>query len=80
MSCRAFSRRLEHQCLKYLFENLEAEELVLDYETTPRNGPLQDFLEEMIQQPPAPGLRLTRDAFFAAAPALFHRIEVTVNV
>ena len=46
MSCRAFSRRIEHQCLRYLFEKTGAEEAVLDYEATPRNGPMQDFLAE----------------------------------
>ena len=47
MSCRAFSRRIEHQCLKYLFEKLDADEIVFDYEVTPRNGPIQDFFAEL---------------------------------
>ena len=48
MSCRAFSRRIEYQCLNYLFETLGPDEIVFDYEETPRNGPLQDFLTELL--------------------------------
>ncbi len=75
MSCRAFSRRIEHQTLKHLFEKFGASETVLDFLPTQRNGPLQDFLREASGFMPEPGLRLSRSSFLQKAPTLFHRIE-----
>jgi FkbH-like protein len=80
MSCRAFSRRIEHQCLKYLFEALGADEIAFDYEATPRNGPLQEFFAGLLGRLPVPGLCLSREQFAARVPLLFHRVEGTVNV
>ena len=80
MSCRAFSRRIEHQCLKFVFENLGAEEIAFDYEGTQRNGPLTDFLADVLKRIPEPGATLTREGFLSNVPELFHRIEVSVNV
>jgi FkbH-like protein len=80
MSCRAFSRRIEHQCLKYLFEKLDADEIAFDYEATPRNGPLRDFFAELLGGPPAPPLSIRKACFEAKAPALFHRIVEAANV
>jgi FkbH-like protein len=80
MSCRAFSRRIEHQCLKYLFEKLDADEIVFDYEVTPRNGPLQDFFRDLLEGPPAPALSLRKACLNGKAQALFHRIVEVANV
>jgi FkbH-like protein len=80
MSCRAFSRCIEHQCLKYLFEKLDADEIVFDYEATPRNAPLQDFFAALLGGPPAPALSVRKACFNAKAPALSHRIVEVVNV
>ena len=79
MSCRAFSRRIEHHSLKYLFEEFAAETIAFDYEPTERNGPLQQFLSEMSGDLPAVGLRLNRAEFLTKAPALFHHVEVPVR-
>jgi predicted enzyme involved in methoxymalonyl-ACP biosynthesis len=79
MSCRAFSRRIEYQCLKYIFETLGASEIRFDYQTTTRNGPIQRFIAELLTAPPTADATLTKDAFFARAPQLFHRIEVKVH-
>lgn len=79
MSCRAFSRRIEHQTLKYLFEELAADTIAFDYEATDRNGPLQEFLSEMTGASLSAGLTLNRREFLAKAPALFHHVEVTVR-
>lgn len=80
MSCRAFSRRIEHQCLLYLFDKLGADEIIFDYVPTPRNGPIQDFFAELSGKPAPPNLSLGRSSFYSKAPALFHRIvEVTDN-
>jgi FkbH-like protein len=80
MSCRAFSRRIEHQCLRYLFATLGADEIVFNYQPTPRNGPLQDFLAELLGVPPREGARLSREQFAARAPQLFHHVEGVVHV
>jgi len=74
MSCRAFSRRIEHQCLRYLFDKAGADELVVDYQATSRNGPLRDFLAAAIGASPSPGLSIPKQAFAATTPPLFQRI------
>jgi FkbH-like protein len=78
MSCRAFSRRIEHQCLKYLFEKLDADEIVFAYQPTPRNGPMQDFLSELVSPPLRPDPSIHRYSF--KAPDLFHSIVEAANV
>jgi len=80
MSCRAFSRRIEHQCLKYLFEKLDADEIFFDYIATPRNGPIQDFFTELLEGAPGPAPSVRNTCFNAKAPALFHRIVEVANV
>jgi len=80
MSCRAFSRHIEYQCLKYLFEKLDADEIVFDYEATPRNGPIQNFFAELLEGTTGPTLSVRKACFNAKAPALFHRIVEVANV
>ncbi|MGH9345366.1 MAG: HAD-IIIC family phosphatase [Terriglobia bacterium] len=79
MSCRAFSRRIEHQMLKYLFEKMDAEEIIFDYQATPRNGPLQDLFAGLIGEPPVPGLVLWRSELAQRMPSLFHRVMEVTN-
>jgi FkbH-like protein len=73
MSCRAFSRRIEHQCLRQLYEHFGVGEVALDYAATPRNGPIQEFLAEF--GAPGPEFRLSRGRFETACPPLFHFLE-----
>ena len=80
MSCRAFSRRIEHQCLKYLFEKFEADEIQFDYTATPRNGPLQEFFRDLLGRAPAAGLRLSKEEFLKNTPQLFHNVGGAINV
>jgi FkbH-like protein len=75
MSCRAFSRRIEHHSLKRLFEKFDVDEAVFDFQPTERNGPTQDFFLELVGDPPQPGLRISRASFQEKAPPLFHRVE-----
>jgi FkbH-like protein len=75
MSCRAFSRRVEHQCLRFLFERCGIEDLTFGFEETARNGPLRTFLQEISGAAPAPGMVLTRATFAARCPSLFHEVE-----
>jgi len=47
MSCRAFSRRIEHGCLQRVFENFRAQQANFDHVKTQRNQPVQDFFREL---------------------------------
>jgi FkbH-like protein len=78
MSCRAFSRRIEHQCLKYLFEKMGVEEIVFDYAGTPRNGPIQNFFSGLLASAPPENPSLPKAAFSVKAPPLFHRVDEAV--
>ena len=80
LSCRAFSRRIEHQCLKYLFETLAVEMIEFDYRATAKNGPLQQFLTELFGRPPESPATILRDEFMLHVPELFHDIEGTLHV
>jgi FkbH-like protein len=71
MSCRAFSRRIEYQCLSQLFQRLEAQEITFDFISTPKNGPMRHFLTALVGEPVAP---LTRDVFAAKCPKLYHKV------
>jgi len=72
MSCRAFSRRIEHQCLKALFDRFAAREVSFAFNETPRNGPMARFLTSL--QDGAAGAPVSADVFHAACPRLFHRV------
>lgn len=47
MSCRAFSRRLEHHTLDGLFQHSGAEEIEFAFQATDRNQPLQEFFQAL---------------------------------
>jgi len=70
MSCRAFSRRIEFQCLRYLFDEFAVREINLDFETTPKNGPLRVFLERVTD---CPGT-ITLASLNHHCPPLFHSV------
>jgi predicted enzyme involved in methoxymalonyl-ACP biosynthesis len=77
MSCRAFSRRIEHQCLKQLFETFGVDEIDLAYQSTARNAPLREFLHSLMGQEPAAGhIRVTKPIFLKNVPPLFHRVSL----
>lgn len=80
MSCRAFSRRIEHQCLNYLFEKLDVDEISFDFEATSRNGPIQTFFAELLEDATGPTPSLRRACFKAKAPVLSHRIMEAASV
>lgn len=77
MSCRAFSRQIEHRTLSLLLERFGTDEIVLDYEKTAKNEPTQEFIRGYLDAgaEPDPGLRLSRQRIEAAGPRTFHRIE-----
>jgi FkbH-like protein len=80
MSCRAFSRRIEHQCLSYLFEKMGVTEITFDYMQTPRNGPIQYFFTQLLGEPPKPNFSLQKAALESRVPPLFHRVVEVTNV
>ena len=76
MSCRAFSRRVEHHTLDSLFRYTSAQELEFAFQPTERNQPTQEFFEAMGILPDAGGVyRLSKDAFLAQAIELPHRAQ-----
>jgi FkbH-like protein len=75
MSCRAFSRRIEHQTLKYLFKRFDLDEIVFDYTATPRNGPSTEFLAAITGAKPDGLVTLSKEQFETAAPPLFHTVD-----
>jgi FkbH-like protein len=52
MSCRAFSRRIEHHTLDRLFSRFGATQVMLDYQPTDRNMPLQEYLSSIADGSP----------------------------
>jgi FkbH-like protein len=79
MSCRAFSRRIEHQCLRTLFDKYDAAEMQFDFQVTPRNGPLQEFFVELTGGPPESGLSLSKEVFERNCPQLFHEVKLVMD-
>ncbi len=75
MSCRAFSRLIEYECLRWLFEKLNVEEVEFDFLPTARNTPMQNFLQEVLNAPAAPNSSLYRAQFLQNCPASGHSIE-----
>jgi FkbH-like protein len=79
MSCRAFSRRIEHQCVKYLFDKTGVDEIVFDYAPTDRNGPIEGFFTGLLGTPPSHGLSVHRYLVSPNVPPLFHCISEVTN-
>ena len=75
MSCRAFSRRIEHHALKLLFDNFSTDDIRLAFKPTPRNGPTQSFLESFLGPIGHAAPRITREQFTRACPALYHSLK-----
>lgn len=63
LSCRAFSRRIEHAMLGALFAILGTRTLCFDYLPTERNRPLTRFLQEILPDNPGRMCILQRDGF-----------------
>ena len=75
MSCRAFSRLIEYECLRWLFSKFDVDEIEFDFLATPRNTPMQNFLEQIRNAPAEPRCRLTRAQFMQSCPPLSHAVE-----
>lgn len=74
MSCRAFSRRIEFQTLKSLFDRWGAESATLDLAATERNGPFRDFVRALTGVEAAGPVRVAKADFLASCPKLYAKV------
>jgi FkbH-like protein len=79
LSCRAFSRRIEHAVLKAVFARFGAQVVTLDFQATAKNGPMRAYLSEICGLEPTGPLALTRSVFEARCPPLYHRVKEIPN-
>ena len=79
MSCRAFSRRVEHQCLQVLFDRFGLSEIQFDFSPTARNGPLHDFFASLLGNKPTGPVTVSREEFDSRRPTLFQRVVVAAE-
>jgi FkbH-like protein len=77
MSCRAFARRIEYQCLRACFERFQPEQIEFDFAPTSKNGPLQEFFSAVLGRKPQGQIVLTREQFDQGCPLLYHSVEET---
>jgi FkbH-like protein len=71
MSCRAFSRRIEHSMLQYLFTGEQIRKIVLGFRATGRNAPFRELVERVTGAPPAAGIAITPADLASEGPALY---------
>jgi FkbH-like protein len=76
MSCRAFSRRIEHRCLAELLSRFDPTEVQFAYQQTDRNAPLRDFIEEILGVPPTQGCFAARQVLEARLNPHFNTPEL----
>jgi FkbH-like protein len=74
MSCRAFSRRIEHRCLEELFTRFNCEEILCNFVTTAKNGPTREFLTEVLGHEPGTNCVISRSAYMAKRRDTFQKI------
>ena len=73
MSCRAFSRRIEHHTLKEIFDRWEVAEVAIEFQPTERNGPSSGFFASLLGSEPSGPFVLSRERFLACCPPLYHQ-------
>jgi FkbH-like protein len=75
MSCRAFSRRIEHGCLLRLFQKFGADQAIFDFSKTPRNQPMQDFLCGLLGNTSPDVYSITKQQLIDNCPPVYLEIE-----
>jgi len=75
MSCRAFSRRIEHGCLLLLFEKFNAQRAGFDFTKTQRNQPIEDFFAELTGEAGGESYSLTKKQFAEKCPPIYLQIQ-----
>jgi FkbH-like protein len=79
MSCRAFSRRIEHRCLLELIAKFNAEEIEFDFIETDRNEPLRTFLADAFGKRPESPYRVSSEVFLQQRQKTYHKILEAVD-
>jgi FkbH-like protein len=79
MSCRAFSRLIEYECIRWLFDKLNVDEMEFDFLPTARNAPMRDFLQQFRSTPAEERCYLRRDSFLKNCPQSSHILEESAN-
>jgi FkbH-like protein len=74
LSCRAFSRRIEHHCLTSLFHHFGASACTFAFRLTPKNEPIRAFLHSVLREEPKENIALSRVQFETNCPRLYHRV------
>jgi FkbH-like protein len=74
MSCRAFSRSIEHHILRTLFQALHVDLVRFDHVPTERNGPLCEFLEMFAERRGDGALVIRKADFLAKCPQLYSKV------
>src|SRR5579884_2781930 len=74
MSCRAFARRIEHQCIQSIFDRYDVDRITFEYKPTARNGPLQQFFSGLSTEAGDGCLALSRSEWEKKRPALTHQV------
>jgi FkbH-like protein len=77
MSCRSFSRRVEHQCLRTLFERFGLREMAFQFARTPKNGPLREFFGSLLDTQPESPFSLSFETFQKKCSPLYHRVVLS---
>jgi FkbH-like protein len=76
MSCRAFGRRIEHQCLRTLLEHFGAASVRLDFAPTARNRPLQEFFSSLLGEKISGPFEISGKHFRSHCPPLYHKVTI----
>jgi FkbH-like protein len=79
MSCRAFSRRIEHRCLEELFARFGVDEIEFAFVPTPRNMPMRLFLEQILGANPESAHTLSKEVFLERQPKTYQRTLEIMN-
>jgi FkbH-like protein len=75
MSCRAFSRRIEHYTISKLFDHFAAPGIEFNFARTAKNAPLQHFLADLTGEEVRPMFRLSRSRFLERCPKLNRTLQ-----
>jgi FkbH-like protein len=79
MSCRAFSRRIEHHTLALLFGHWQAKNVIFEFERTERNGPLQSFFAQVTTPLDSGNIEISREKVAEICTSLPHAITEIEN-
>jgi FkbH-like protein len=77
MSCRAFGRRIEYQCLKTILDRFSVREITFEFSPTTRNGYMREYLTSFLGKQPDGPFSISRAAFLDKCPTLYHEVEVS---